>query len=346
MHLPRHVFLEFPFDTTRTGDNVHKRQWAKSVLAFAATLCALTSTAQNFPTRPLKIIIGQAPGGAVDTVARTLADRLSALMGQPVIVDARPGAAGMLAAELVARAAPDGYTLGLLDAGSLAVSPVLQKKVNYDVTKDFTYVGLVAKIPLVLVAHPQLPVSTIADLTQHLRQHPDKVSYASSGVGGPLHLAMEAYKQKAGVNATHIPYKGGAPGLADVVSGHVPLMFIDTNLGNQYAASGRVKALAVATAERNSKLPQVPTFSESGLKGFDFAPWVGIVAPAGLQRDVAAMLENALQEVSGNADMVAKVQSLGFVPLKSTSAQFSTFATKELAYYRQLIQEQKIQVEE
>lgn len=323
-----------------------RRQFHRSVLAAAVALSALPATAQTYPNRPIKLFLGQAAGGAVDTVARTLAERLSSHLGQPVIVEPRPGAGGMLAAEAVARAAPDGYTIGLLDAGALAVNPVLQKKVSYNAAKDFTHIGLVAKIPLVLIANPQLAASNLPELTNYLRQNPGKVTYASSGMGGPLHMAMETYKQRAGVGAVHVPYKGGAPGLADVVAGHVPLMFVDTNLGSQYAKSGKVKALAVATLERNPQLPDVPTFNESGLKGFDFAPWVGLVAPAGLSRDVAAKLEQALLQVSASPEMAAKVQSLGFIPLKSDGAQFSAFAGKELAYYRHLIHEQKIQVEE
>lgn len=325
---------------------IRRRSLSHLLLATLGLLACASTWAQAFPQRPLRIYLGQAAGGAVDTVARTLAERMSAALGQPVVVESRPGAGGMLAAEAVARAAPDGYTLGLLDVGALAVNPVLQKKVNYDVAKDFTYLGLVAKIPLVLIANPSLPATTLPELSGYLKQQAGKASYASSGVGSPLHMAMEAYKQRASVAAAHVPYRGGAPGLADVVAGHVPMMFLDTNLGSQYTKAGKVKAIAVATRERNPQLPDTPTFHESGLKDFDFAPWVGLAAPAGLPRDVAARLEQALKEVTASEPMVAKVQSLGFVPLQGDAAQFTAFAAKELAYYRKLIQEQKIQVDE
>lgn len=325
---------------------MYRYQFRRALLSVATALCAMFVTqAQSFPDKPIRIVLGQAAGGAVDTVARLLAERVTQGLGQQVIVEARPGAGGMIAAEVVARAAPDGYTIGLLDAGALAVNPVLQKRVNYDVAKDFTYIALVAKIPLVLIAHPELPASTLSELTSYLKQNGEKVSYASSGVGGPLHMAMEAYKQKAGVAATHVPYRGGAPGLADVTAGHVPLMFIDTNLGNEYSKSGRVKALAVATKERNAQLPNVPTFHESGLQDFDFVPWVGIVAPTGLPKEVTAKLEQSLREITSSPEMGDKMQSLGFLPLRADAAQFESFVANEVTYYRRLIQEQKLTAE-
>jgi tripartite-type tricarboxylate transporter receptor subunit TctC len=292
------------------------------------------------------MFIGQAPGGAVDTVARLVAERLSGRLGQPVVVENKPGAGGMLAAESIARAAPDGYSIGLLDVGALAVNPVLQRKISYDVAKDFRYVGTVARIPLVMVAKPGLSFSRPADLAAYAKGHPGELSYGSAGVGSPPHLAFETYKQRAGVFVTHIPYRGGAPALADVVAGHVDLTFIDTNLGSQYQKSGTVKAITVGTLQRSPLMPDVPTFDESGLKGFEFAPWVGIVGPVQMPADAATRLAAALDAVVASPEFVSRLQSIGFTPFANSSANFSALVRTELQIYRTLINERGIKLEE
>lgn len=307
---------------------------------------APASAPAGFPDRPLRLVLGQAPGGAVDTIARALAERLGTALGQPVVVDNRPGAGGMLAAEAVARSAPDGYSLGLLDVGSLAVNPVLQKKIAYDVAKDFGFLGTVARIPLVMVAHPTLAAANPAELARYSRAHPAELSYASAGVGSPPHLAFEAYKQQSGAIVTHLPYRGGAPALADVVAGHVQLTFIDLNLGSQYLKNGRVKALAVATRERSALMPAVPTFDESGLKGFEFAPWVGLVGPAGLPTPVAARLTAALAATLADAEFTGKLRAAGFTPFPGSSEAFAALMRRELDTFRTLIRERGIRLDD
>ncbi|RYF81819.1 MAG: tripartite tricarboxylate transporter substrate binding protein [Comamonadaceae bacterium] len=320
---------------------------AAALAASTFAWLALPASAQvAYPERPLRIVIGQAAGGAVDTVARTLAEGLGQALGQPVTVENKPGAGGMVAAESVARAPRDGYTLGLLDVGSLAVNPVLQAKIRYDVNKDFSFVGSVARIPLALVAHPSVPVDTLADLTRQLKANPGKFSYASAGVGSPPHLTFEAYKQRAGVFVTHLPYRGGAPALADVVAGHVPLTVIDTNLANQYLKDKRIKVLAVATTQRSPLMPQVPTFVEAGLADFEFAPWVGLVAPAGLNAATAARLSAALAQVMGGADFQARMRNIGFVSLPGDGAALEGLVKADLKRYGTLIREQGIRLED
>jgi len=327
----------------------------RKLLPSLAVLCTFASfgsfamaqaAATAFPERPLRLVIGQAPGGAVDTVARMLAERLGSVLQQPVVVENKPGAGGMLAAEAIARSAPDGYTLGLLDVGALTVNPVLQKKISYDVARDFSYIGTVARIPLVLVAHPSLQPSSAAELTRYSRAHPAELSYASAGVGSPPHLAFESYKQQSGALVTHLPYRGGAPALADVVAGHVQLTFIDTNLGSQYLKNGRVKAIAVATRERSALMPEVPTFDEAGLKDFEFAPWVGLIAAAGLPPAVSARLAAALATVLANADTGKRLRDIGFVPFGGNATEFAALMQRDLEAHRVLVRKRNIKLED
>jgi len=311
----------------------------------ASTSSSSSSSSAGYPERPIRLLLGQAAGGAVDTIARMLAERLGATLRQPVVVENRPGAGAMIAAEAVARAPADGYTLALLDEGALTVNPVLQKKIAYDVLKDFSYLGTVARIPLVMVAHPSLNVATPDELTRYSKAHPSALSYASAGVGSPPHLAFEAYKQQSGAIVAHLPYRGGAPALADVVAGHVHLTFIDTNLGSQYAKTGRVKPIAVSTRQRSPLLPSVPTFEEAGLKGFEFAPWVGVVGPAGLPTPVAERIAQALQTVLADRDLLARVRGSGFEPFASGSTAFAALIRQDLEARRTLIRERNIRLE-
>ncbi len=314
-------------------------------MAIAQSASSSSSAGTGYPERPIRLLLGQAAGGAVDTIARMLAERLGATLRQPVVVENRPGAGAMIAAEAVARAPADGYTLALLDEGALTVNPVLQKKIAYDVLKDFSYLGTVARIPLVMVAHPSLNVATSDELTRYSKAHPSALSYASAGVGSPPHLAFEAYKQQSGAIVAHLPYRGGAPALADVVAGHVHLTFIDTNLGSQYAKTGCVKPIAVSTRQRSPLLPAVPTFEEAGLKGFEFAPWVGVVGPAGLPAPVAERIAQALQTVLADRDLLARVRGSGFEPFASGSTAFAALIRQDLEARRTLIRERNIRLE-
>lgn len=302
--------------------------------------------ADVYPSRPIRMFVGLPPGGAVDTIARLAAEALGSSIGQAVVVENRPGASGMLAAEAVARTAPDGYGIGLLDVGALAVNPALQKKISYDVRKDFTYLGPVARIPLVLVASATAPVKSLQDLTAYAKANPGKLNYASSGVGGPLHLAFEAYKQRTGVNIAHVSYRGGAPALQDLIAGHVDLMFIDVNLGAQYAAQGRVRPLAVATAERNGQLPNVPTFEELGFKGFAASPWCVVAAPRGLPSDIASKLSMGLATAVDAPTFEGRLREKGFARFSAVSGGLGRFVDAELDTYKALIREQRIQLEE
>ncbi len=316
---------------------------ALSLLLSAASLAR--ADAARYPEKPVHIVIGQAAGGAVDTVARALAEDLGKVLGHTMVVENKPGAGGMLAAETVANAPKDGYTLGLLDAGAMVVNPILQKKIRYDVSKDFSYLGPVARIPLALVGHPSVPATNLAELTRLLKSRPSDFNYASAGVGSPPHITFESYKQQAGVNIVHAPYRGGAPALADVVAGHVPLTVIDTNLASQYLKDGRIKVYAVATGERSALLPQVPTFAELGYAAADFEPWVGLIAPAGTDSAIVHKLDAALHQVVASAGFRARMQNIGFVPMSGDATSFSALVQSDLKRYGDLIRAQGIRLD-
>lgn len=284
-------------------------------------------------------------GGAVDTLSRRVAEGMGALLGQPFVVDNRPGASGMIAADAVARARPDGLTVGVLDVGALAVNPVLQKRLAYDANKDFAHIGLIARIPLLLVAHPSLPAANLKELTALLRASPGTLAYASAGIGNPLHLAMEAYKQASGVDVVHVPYKGASAAVQDVIGGRVPLMFIDVNTSAQHIRAGTLKPLVIATRERNPALPGVPTFAESAYPAFEATPWIGLVGPAALTAETRSRLAHALAQVMAQPDTRSKIVELGFVPLQGGPDAFAQLAKEDRMAYAKLIRERGISLD-
>lgn len=305
----------------------------------------VSPAAADGASRVVRLINGFAAGGAVDTLSRAVAERLGAQLGQQVVVDNRPGAAGMIAADAVARAASDGLTVGVLDVGALAVNPVLQKRMSYDAGKDFAYLGLVARIPLLLVAHPSVPASNLKELTSLLRANPGNYVYASAGIGNPLHLAMEAYKQASGAEVLHVPYKGASAAVQDVLGGRVALMFIDVNTSAQHIRAGTLKPLAIGTRERNPALPNVPTFAESGLPSFEATPWIGLVGPAALPPAMKARLANALAQVMSQPETRNKITELGFVPLQDGAEAFARLADHDRIAYAKLIRERSISID-
>ncbi|SCX72543.1 tripartite tricarboxylate transporter substrate binding protein [Variovorax sp. EL159] len=315
-----------------------------------ATQGARRALAQAAPPAPntartVRLINGFSPGGAVDTLSRAVAERMGTLLGQAVVVDNRPGASGMIAADVVARATPDGLTVGVLDVGALAVNPALQKRMAYDPAKDFAYIGLVARIPLLLVVHPSVQAANLKELTALLRASPGTYAYASAGIGNPLHLAMEAYKQASGVEVVHVPYKGASSAVQDVLGGRVPLMFIDVNTSAQHIRAGTLKPLAIATRERNPTLPGVPTFAESGFPAFEATPWIGLVGPAALPLDTKARLAGALAQVMTQTDTRSKIIELGFVPLQDGPDAFARLANDDRIAYAKLIRERGISLD-
>jgi tripartite-type tricarboxylate transporter receptor subunit TctC len=326
---------------------MNRRQVIQSAIGVAAVASfpAISRAQAVFPAKPMKLINGFPPGGAVDTLSRLVAERMGSGLGQAVVIENKTGAAGAIAAEAIARSGTDGYTFGMLDVGALAVNPVLQKKISYDPAKDFVYLGLVARIPLLLVVNPSIPVSNIAQLTAHLKQSAGRASYASAGVGNALHLAMETYLQSTGASATHIPYRGAAPAVQDLLGGNVQMMFIDVNTSAQYIKTGKLKAIAIATPQRNVALPDVPTFIEANIPDVKATPWVGLVAPTGLAAPNVAKLSASLDEVTQSSEFQSKVTEMGFLVQRGSPSEFETLAKRELQNYSTLIKQRGIVLE-
>ena len=301
-----------------------------------ATAAIMPAVAQQYPTKPIKLILPFPTGGATDVMSRILAEKLTSRLGQPVIVENKPGAGTMLASEYVAKAPADGYTL-LMAASSLVIAPSLYSKVNYDPIKDFTPVTQVAAVIHLVVVNPNLPVKSIQDLITYLKANPGKVSYGSTGSGTSTHLEAELFKKMAGVEIEHIPYKGSTPALADLVGGQTSMMFDPIASSKPYLESGRLRALAVTTAQRSISAPDLPTVAESGLPGYEAMPWLGIVAPAGTPKAVVDRLYKEVSEVLKMQDVKDRFKSLGLDIIGNTPAEFATFIAQDQKKWDQVI---------
>jgi tripartite-type tricarboxylate transporter receptor subunit TctC len=268
-------------------------------LALASTIApGHADTVGNFPERPVKLLVPYNPGGAVDITARILAQELNKLWGQPVVVENKPGAAGMIAGNALAKAPPDGYTLLLTDDGVLASMPFFQEKMPYDTLTDLVPVGIVGMFPYMLVASSTLKVKTVADLVAAARARPGGIDYATNGVGGTHHLAWERFQRAAGITLNHIPYKSAAPALQDLLAGRVPLMIVAVSTAFPYIKDGRLVPIAMGSLERSRVLPDVPTVAESGYPGFEAIAWKGVLAPKGIPAALVEKISNDLRKVT------------------------------------------------
>ncbi|MBK7660293.1 MAG: tripartite tricarboxylate transporter substrate binding protein [Betaproteobacteria bacterium] len=276
-------------------------------LALAISPAAL---AQAFPTKPVKIIVTYPPGGGADLMARLIAPKMAEALGQPVVVENKAGASGQIGAGEVARAAPDGYTL-MLDAANYAVNPSLYPKLPYDPAKAFTPIGVLALYPNMLVVTPSFAPKTVKDLVDLAKSKPGSVAFASSGNGSAQHLAGELFKQKAGVDLQHIPYKGGGPAMNDVMGGQVPVFFANVASGLGHVKGGKLRPLALTGAKRIAALPDLPTMAEAGVPGYEVYEWNGVFAPAGTPAPVIAKLAEAVQKAMASPDIKERVAALG-----------------------------------
>lgn len=303
-----------------------------------------TAHAQTWPAKPIKIVVAYPPGGPNDLSARTVGQRLSEALGQPVIVENRAGAAGNIGSQYVATSPPDGYTL-LNGASALTISPALSKNLQYDVAKDFAPISMTVTSSYVLAAHPSVPANSIRELIALAKSHPGQLNYASSGVGAPPHLAGELLKSMTRIDIVHVPYKGVGQSISDLVGGQIDMMFTATNNAVPHVNAGRLKALAVSMKKRSPLLPAVPTIDESGVKGFELGSWFGLLAPAGTSADIVNRLNGAVVKIVGTADFRERMSSQGLDPMSSTPAEFSALIKSELAKFSKLVQAAHIQAE-
>jgi tripartite-type tricarboxylate transporter receptor subunit TctC len=295
-----------------------------------------TAPRENYPAKPVRILVGSSAGGPTDILARLVAKKLSDSLGQQFIIDNRPGAGGNIAAEIVAKAQPDGYTLYMVPA-THSVNPSLFKKIPFDTERDFKAVGLVAEGPFVLVVHPSLPVKNVKELIAYARMHPGELNYASANIGGLPHLAGELFKSMTGVQMTHVPYKGAAPATVALISGYVPIMFNNMLSAVPHVKAGRLRALAVTSSKRTSVLPEIPTVAESGVEGFEVSGWYGLLAPAGIAADVLGRLNNALNNAMRQPEIVKQLANEGIDAITSTPDEFEARIRKDIAKYAVVI---------
>lgn len=311
----------------------------------AAAAAIQPTWAQTYPSKPITIVVGFAAGGGIDVVMRNLAPGLSQRLGQPVVIENRPGAGGMLAASYVAKAAPDGYTLLPGDGATLALNGALFSKLPYDPVADFTPISLIIRAPLLIVAHPQAPYSDLRGLIDYAKRQSGGVSYASPGNGTIHQLGMELLRQRAGFPVTPIQYKGAGAAIQDILSGQVPVGPIDTIVALPHVKAGKLKALAVLEPKRIPQLPDVPTGAEAGVQGVEVYPWVGLSAPKGTPATIIARLSSDLREVLTSPEISKKFTDLGMEPFATTPEQFDTFVKKEIARWHPLIKELNIRLD-
>jgi tripartite-type tricarboxylate transporter receptor subunit TctC len=306
-------------------------------LALLLTVVATGASAQGYPNKPIRIVVPFPAGGATDLLARAAAQKLTEAWGQPVVVDNRPGAGGNIGSELVAKAAPDGYTLEMGTVGTHAINASLYAKMPYDHVKDFAPVILVASVPNVLVVNPALPVNSVAELIAYGKANPGKLNFASSGNGTSIHLSGELFKVMAGVQMTHVPYKGSAPALQDLIAGQVQLMFDNLPPSLPQIKGGKLRALAVTSAVRAPALPDVPTVAEAGLPGFEASSWFGILAPAGTPPEVIARLNAEIAKWLASPEAKEKMLALGANAIGGTPEDFAKHIAAETAKWQRVV---------
>jgi len=309
------------------------------VIALAALAGSLALQAQTFPARPVRLVVPFAPGGSSDGIARVVVQKLSEGLGQPVVIENRPGVGGLLGSEFVARAAPDGYTLLLASVSSFTVAPHLYASPKLDPTRSFDAIAPISSSPLTVIVKSALPVTTIADLVALAKAKPGALNYGSAGVGTQVHLAAELFKSLAGIDVVHVPFQGGAPTMTALLGGVIDYKFDVANTTVQQARAGRVKVLAVTSARRIPVLPEVPTLAESGFPGFDVTAWMGIVGPAGLQAGIVSRLNAEIGKAVSSQELAETYASQGTVPELASPSAFAEMIRREYAKWGAVIKQ-------
>src|SRR5688572_30938381 len=308
----------------------------RSIAFVALSLVAAAAGAQTFPSKTVRMIVGFSPGGSTDVTARLVANKLTDIWKQQVIVENRPGAGGNIGAEAVARAAPDGHTLLVATTGVMSVNHRLYRSLSYDAVRDFAPVTQIGSLPLILIVHPSLPVKSVKDLIALAKARPGQLSYASSGVGGTTHMTAEIFRMLTGVDIVHIPYKGSGQAMADIVGGQVPIAFDQVVSSMPQVEAGRLRALAVTSAKRFASVPNLPTMSEAGVPGYEAVSWNGLAAPAATPREIVARIQQDVARVLQLPDIKERFFRDGIAPVGSTPEQFAAHIRSERAKWEKV----------
>jgi len=301
--------------------------------------------AQSYPAKPVRVVIPFPPGQATDVIGRVVSQKLGESLGKQFVIENKPGANGVIGIDSVVQSAADGYTLLVTASGSLVINPSLYSKLPYDPLKDLAPIALLGLVPLVVVAHPSLPASSIPQLVALAKSKPGALSYASSGPGSAQHLAMELFKWRTGLDILHVPYKGSAPAVSDLVGGQIPLMFDTIASSLPFINNGRLKALAVGLGNRSVVLPNVPTMDEAGVKGFQVAGWSGMLAPAKTPAAIIQQLNAEVLRILGQAETKEKIVTLGMEPANTTPDEFAAFMKSETAKWAQAVKLAKVRLD-
>jgi tripartite-type tricarboxylate transporter receptor subunit TctC len=326
-------------------------QRRRLIQALGAAMLALAvapgskALAQDYPARPIRLIVPFAPGGVSDTSARVIADKLGQRLGQQVIVDNRPGASGNIGTAMAAQAAPDGYTLLLGFDGTMVINPHVFAKVPFDTMKDFVPISKIGDAALILITHPSVPAKNLSELVAYSRTTSAGLSYGSAGTGSTPHLAGELLKARTGLNMVHVPYKGDGQAMGDLVGGTLPVLFTAVAGAQQYVKNGKANAIAVSAAKRVPSLPDVPTLAESGVPGFVSDSWVGLLAPANTPKEIVDRLARELNAVVNMPDTRERLATLGIVPSGNTSEAFASEIQNDLKKYSEIVKTAKIRVQ-
>jgi tripartite-type tricarboxylate transporter receptor subunit TctC len=315
------------------------------ILILAAACAATAPGAQQFPVKPVRVLVGYAPGGATDINARIVAQKLTEMWGQQVVVENRPGASGTIAAELVAKALPDGYLLLVAPQTSVVAAPLIFRKVGFDTMRDFASLSIVGSTPLLLVVHPSLPPKTFKELTGFMKANAANLSYATGGVGSTPHFAAELLSISLGVKMVHIPYKGENPAVADIISGHIPLMFSNISAVLPFVKAGRVRALAITSPKRSPLAPEYPTVAESGFPDFDVATWSGLYAPSAVNRELGLRISGDVAKAVRMPDVRERMANQGIDPVGSTPEQHLAYVKSEFVRIGRVAREANIRAD-
>jgi tripartite-type tricarboxylate transporter receptor subunit TctC len=314
-----------------------------AILAFGI-LVSLSALGQSWPAKPIRLIVGYTTGGAVDAMARPLIAKMEPVLGQPLILEYRPGANATIGAQLAASAAPDGYALHIIDAGPMTIVPQVSK-LAYDPLTSFTPIGLVCAGGTAVVAHPSFPANSLHELVRIAKAEPGKISYGTSGFAGAGHMAVELLQIATQIQMVHVVYKGGGPAMIDLLGGHVPVLFASMGTAVPHVRSGKIKGLAVTSAARVPAIPEIPTVAELGFPGFEALVWFGLVGPANLPPDIVAKVSQALNRALDDKSVQDAIRNIGYEPVPTTPGQFADVIRNDLEKWRKVVREANIRAD-